>query len=44
MQPYLYTFLGELSHSFLPQTHIRNQINSMEKNQTFLLARIYLKI
>jgi len=37
-RPYLYSFLGELSHSFLPPTHIRNQINSIQQKPDIFIG------
>ncbi len=44
-RPYLYSFLGELSHPYLPQTHIRNQINLIErKSDIFIGSNISIDI
>lgn len=39
-RPYLYSFLGELSHSFLPPTHIRNQIKSIQQKPDLFIGSI----
>ena len=37
-RPYLYSFLGELSHLFLPPTHIRYQINSIQQKPDIFIG------
>jgi hypothetical protein len=40
-RPYLYSFLGELSHQFLPRTHIRHQIKSLpHKSDVFIGSNV----
>lgn len=37
-RPYLYSFLGELSHIYLPQTHIRNQIKLLQQKPDIFIG------
>lgn len=35
---YLYSFIGELNHKFIPKTHVRHQVNYVENRPDALIA------
>lgn len=40
-RPYLYSFIGEISHSYLPNNHIRNQMGAIPlKKDIFIASRL----